>query len=86
MKRVKAMEKPEAIIILWFVAFATILLILTLKFQNYDLNVRAITAALLTTPFAIWSLQNIVKVNQLQTEKCLSLKWDDEDLKTLHDN
>jgi hypothetical protein len=86
MKRVRAMEKPETIIILWFVAFATILFILTLKFQNYDLNIRAITAALLTTPFAIWALNNIAKVNQLQTEKYLSLKWDEEDLKTMRDN
>lgn len=63
------MEKPETIIILWFVAFVTILIILTLKFQNYDLNIRAITAALLTIPFAIWELHSIVKANQLQTEK-----------------
>lgn len=68
------MEKPEKIIILWFVVFATILYILTLKFQNYDLNIRATTAALLTTPFAIWALYNIVKVNQFQAEKSLSLK------------
>lgn len=85
-KKMKVMEKPETIIILWFVAFATILFILTLRFQNYDLNIRAITAALLTTPLAIWALQNTVKVNQLQTEKCLSLKWAEEDLKTMHDN
>jgi hypothetical protein len=83
---VEAMKKPETIIILWFVAFATILLILTLKFQNYDLNMRAMTAALLTIPFAILALQNIIKMNQLQTEKCLSLKWDEEDLITINNN
>lgn len=76
--KVKAMEKPETIAILWFVAFATILIILTLKFQNYDLNIRAITAALLTMPFAIWALYSSVIVNQFQTKKHLSLKWDEE--------
>lgn len=80
------MEKPETIIILWFVAFATILFVLTLKFQNYNLDVKAVTSALLTTPFAIWALHKIVKLNQLQIEKRLYLTWDEEDLKTMHDN
>jgi hypothetical protein len=65
-ERVKAVEKPETIIILWLVAFATILFILTLKFQNYNLNARAITSALLTMPFAIWALQNIIKANYIE--------------------
>jgi hypothetical protein len=63
---VKAVEKPETIIIIWLVAFATILVILTLKFQNYNLDVRAITSALLTTPLAIWALQNIIKTHYIE--------------------
>ena len=62
------MEKPEMVIFLWFLAFAVILNILTLKFQNYSIDVRATTSALLTTPFAIWALINIIKTNQFQTE------------------
>jgi hypothetical protein len=65
----KAMEKPETLIFLWLVAFAIILVILTLKFPHYSIDIRATTAALLTTPFAIWALQNIIKTDQLQTEK-----------------
>jgi hypothetical protein len=82
-EKVRAMKKPETIFILWGVAFAMILFILTLKFQNYSLDTRAITAALLTTPFAVWSLQNIITDNQYQTENQLSLKWDEEDLRIL---
>ena len=52
----EAMKKPETIIFLWFVAFAILLVIFTLKFQNYSLDIRTTTAALLTTPFAIWAL------------------------------
>ena len=54
--KMKAMEKPETIIFLWFVAFAILLFIITLKFQNYSVDVRTTTSALLTTPFAIWAL------------------------------
>jgi hypothetical protein len=82
----KAMEKPETIIFLWFAAFAILLFILTLKFQNYSLDIRTTTSALLTTPFAIWALINIIKTNQLQTEKNLSTKWDEEELKNIHNN
>jgi hypothetical protein len=82
----KAMEKPETIIFLWFVAFAILLFILTLKFQNYSVDIRTTTSALLTTPFAIWALINIIKTSQLQTEKYLSTKWDEEELKTIHNN
>jgi hypothetical protein len=64
----RAMEKPEMVIFLWFLAFAVILNILTLKFQNYSIDVRATTSALLTTPFAIWALINIIRTNQFQTE------------------
>jgi|WetSurMetagenome_2_1015567.scaffolds.fasta_scaffold448100_2 hypothetical protein len=72
----KFIDKPEMIMILWFLAFATILIILTLKFQNYDISIRATTSALLTTPFAIVALFNIILNSQLQTEKLLSSKWD----------
>jgi hypothetical protein len=82
----KAMEKPETIIFLWFVAFAILLFILTLKFQNYSVDIRTTTSALLTTPFAIWALINIIKTSQLQTEKRLSTKWDEEELKTIPNN
>jgi|WetSurMetagenome_2_1015567.scaffolds.fasta_scaffold1207566_1 hypothetical protein len=66
MERVKAVEKPEAIIIIWLIAFAIILFILTLKFQNYNINIRAVTSALLTMPLAIWALQNIIKANYIE--------------------
>jgi len=82
----KAIEKPEMIIFLWFVAFAILLFILTLKFQNYSVDIRTTTSALLTTPFAIWALINIIKTSQLQTEKRLSTIWDEEELKTIHNN
>jgi hypothetical protein len=74
----KVIEKPETIIILWFLAFAAILIMLTLRFQNYDINVRATTSALLTAPFAVFAFFNIIMNNQVQTEKILSSKWDDE--------
>lgn len=82
----KAIEKPEMIIFLWFVAFAILLFILTLKFQNYSVDIRTTTSVLLTTPFAIWALINIIKTSQLQTEKRLSTIWDEEELKTIHNN
>jgi hypothetical protein len=66
MERVNAVEKPEAIIIIWLIAFAIILFILTLKFQNYNINIRAVTSALLTMPLAIWALQNIIKANYIE--------------------
>jgi hypothetical protein len=55
------MEKLQSIIFLWFAAFATILFILTLKYQNYSINSIATIAALLTTPFAFVALYNIQK-------------------------
>ena len=55
----KAREKPETIIFVWFVAFATILFILTLKYQNYDISSKATIAALLTAPFVFSALYNI---------------------------
>jgi hypothetical protein len=56
-----SMKKPESIIFVWFAAFAIILFILTIKYQNYDINARATIAALLTTPFAFVALYNIQK-------------------------
>jgi hypothetical protein len=82
----KAMKNPKTIIILWFIAFTILLFILALKFQHYSADIRATTSALLTTPFAIWALINIIKTSQLQTEKLLSLKWDEDELKTKHNN
>jgi len=58
---VDSMEKLQSIIFLWFAAFATILFILTLKYQNYDMNSKATIAALLTSPFAFAALYNIQK-------------------------
>jgi len=66
--KMKAIENSKSIIILWFLAFTILFFILTLKFQNYNIDVRATTSALLTTPFAIWALINIIKTNQFQTE------------------
>ncbi|MHB8103685.1 MAG: hypothetical protein ACYDEF_16345 [Methanosarcina sp.] len=57
----KAMEKPETIIFAWFVAFSTIIFMLTLNYPDYDINTRATTAALLTTPFAFVALYNTQK-------------------------
>jgi hypothetical protein len=82
----KAMGKPETIIFLWFVAFATILFILTIEFQNYNINIKATIAALLTIPFAIWALHSIIQMNQLQTEEHLFLKSDNENIKTAYNN
>jgi hypothetical protein len=67
----EAIKKPETIIFLWFVAFAILLVIFTLKFQNYSVDIRTTTAALLTTPFAIWALITIIITNQLQAENTL---------------
>jgi hypothetical protein len=72
--KMKAAEKPETIIIIWFVVCAAILFVLTLKFPYYDLSMRATAAILLTTPFAIRALHSVIKMSQLQTENYLSLK------------
>jgi len=55
------MEKTEAIIFVWIVTFATILFILTIEYQNYDINTRTTIAALITTPFAFAALYNTQK-------------------------
>jgi hypothetical protein len=55
------MEKPESIIFVWFIAFAIILFLLTLKFHNYSIDIRATIAALITTPFVFLKLYNIQK-------------------------
>ncbi len=57
----KMMGKPETIIFVWFVAFDIILFLLTLKFHNYNINIRATIAALVTTPFVFLKLYNIQK-------------------------
>ena len=59
----KTMKRPETIIVVCFVAFTTILVMLTINFQHYDINIKATIAALLTTPFAILALHNIIKTN-----------------------
>lgn len=70
----KFREKPKTIIFLWFIAFSLLLFTLTLKFPHYGVDIRTTTSALLTTPFAILALINIIKTNQLQTEQHLYLK------------
>jgi hypothetical protein len=57
----KAMDKPETIIFVWFIAFSTIICILTLKYPNYDINTRVTTTALLTAPFTFVALYNTQK-------------------------
>jgi hypothetical protein len=50
------MRKAEEIMFIWFVTFTAILLVLALKYPDYDINTKATIAALLTSPFAFVAL------------------------------